>query len=43
LTAEKVSSTYREQLAKTKSWFKKTGQESVVEVVDPELNSVPAA
>ena len=43
LTAETVNSTYREQLAKTKSWFKKTGQESVVEVADPGLNPTPAA
>ena len=43
LTAETVNSTYREQLAKTKSWFKKTGQESVVEVADPGLNPTTAA
>ena len=42
LTAETVNSTYREQLAKTKSWFKKTVPESVVEASDPELKPVPA-
>ncbi len=38
LTAETVNSTYREQLAKTKSWFKKTGQESVSDVPVSESN-----
>jgi uncharacterized protein (DUF697 family) len=43
LTAETVSSTYREQLAKTKSWFKKADQESVVEVLDPERHPVQSS
>jgi hypothetical protein len=43
LTAETVNSTYREQLAKTKSWFKKADKESAATAAEPELNPVQAA
>jgi len=40
LTAEAVSSAYHEQLAKTKSLFKKKEQKTVVEVLDPTIQPV---
>jgi uncharacterized protein (DUF697 family) len=39
LTAEAVNSAYHEQLAKTKSLFKKKEQETAVEVLDPTIHS----
>jgi len=40
LTAEAVSSAYHEQLAKTKSLFKKKERETVVEILDPTIQPV---
>jgi uncharacterized protein (DUF697 family) len=43
LTAESVNSAYHEQLAKTKSLFKKNQQESVIDVLDPAVKPVQSS